>query len=418
MSISIRLISFVIFASFVFTAAGDAAAAFATLYSFRADGTGEHPWTGILRTQSGGVLGTTSGGGKGFGVVYRLDPPATAEGPWRYKVLHNFLGGRDGTFPLSSLVAGASGRLYGTTESGGGGSCSGGCGTVFELIPNSVGGYIYQVIHRFGPAKSGARPSGQLSFRSGRLYGTTSIGGTFDGGTVYVLQRVGDLWQKSVLHNFQGGANDGKYPRSGVVAGRDGALYGTTETGGMDVGGLGTVFRLAPGAAAGSQVKLLHRFQGGDDGSGPLAPVVIDAKGNVYGTTPYGGVGPCPLQCGTVFRLAKNGGVWVKTTIYRFGRDGDGSFPRGSLVLDAQGRLFGTASGGGLPVSAGTVWRLDPPLSSPGPWRRTVLHRFSGPPADGAAPFSGLRFAGRWLWGTTRDGGANSSAGTIFRFVP
>lgn len=398
-------------------AAGSAGAeAVLTLHRF-ADSGGRHPWTDLLRTADGTLYGTTVDGGQGAGTVFRLAGPAVAGGSWRLQTLHGFRGGADGATPLSGLVAGAGGVLYGTTESGGGGACSGGCGTVFALTPRTGGGFAYAVIHRFETAASGARPSGRLALRAGTLYGTTSAGGRFDGGTVFALRPGGGPWRKTILHNFRGGQSDGKYPRSGVVFGPDGALYGTTETGGRAVGAHGTVFRLAFGGGSGPQFTLLHRFAGGADGEGPIAPVALDAAGAVYGTTPYGGTGGCFLRCGTVFRIAPTTGGWAKTTLHRFRHGGDGSFPRGTLVIGAGGALYGTASRGGLPASFGTLWRLDPPASAGAAWTIAVLHRFAGTP-EGAAPIGGLTAGGGALWGATRDGGTAAGAGTVFRLVP
>jgi uncharacterized repeat protein (TIGR03803 family) len=180
----------------------------------------------------------------------------------------------------------------------------------------------------------------------GVLYGTARTGGAHDFGTVFSLKLDGGVWTKTVLHSFAGGQNDGQYPAAGVVFGPDGALYGTTQTGGADAGALGTVFRLARRATGPWRLSLLHRFEGGREGEGPLSPVVFDSDGALYGTTPYGGEGPCFLFCGTVFQLAKNevGGKWKHKAIYRFKHGSDGSEPRGALIVDKSGALYGSTT--------------------------------------------------------------------------
>ncbi|BBE71064.1 choice-of-anchor tandem repeat GloVer-containing protein [Oharaeibacter diazotrophicus] len=395
------------------------AATYRTIHQFRDEASGSHPVVEVVRAADGMLYGTTRGGGaKGFGTVFRLAPPQTANGAYRYTLLHVFAGGRDGTNPLSGLVEGPGGSLFGTTESGGGGSCSGGCGTIFELAPKAGGGFVYRVVSRFDTATAGARASGSLAVRAGRIYGTTSAGGRFTGGTVWELRRVGAGWSRTILHAFRGGRNDGLYPRSGVVFGPDGALYGTTEAGGSETGGRGTVFRLAlASGGVGPTTTILHRFADDGNGTGPIAPVTLDAKGTVYGTTPYGGTGTCFMRCGTVFRLAKSGGIWKATVIHRFDGQVGGAFPRGALVFDGAGRLYGTASTAGARGSFGTLFRLDPPAAAGGSWQRRILHTFAGPPGDGATPFGGLTRSGGAFWGTTRDGGGEG-LGTVFSATP
>lgn len=396
-----------------------AAATYRTIHQFRTEASGSHPVTEIVRTADGMLYGTSQGGGtKGLGTLFRLAPPQTANGAFGYTLLHVFAGGQDGAIPLSGLVPGPGGSLFGTTESGGGGSCSGGCGTIFELAPKAGGGFVYRVVNRFAASTGGARASGGLAVRSGRIYGTTSAGGRYAGGTVWELRRVGSGWSRTVLHSFRGGRNDGLYPRSGVVFGPDGALYGTTESGGSDAGGRGTVFRLALTSDGTKPAPtILHRFADDGNGTGPIGPVTLDSAGTVYGTTPYGGTGTCFLKCGTVFRLAKSGGTWRASVIHRFDGAAGGAFPRGALVFDGAGRLYGTASIAGARGSYGTIFRLDPPATAGGSWQRRILHTFAGPPSDGAIPFGGLTRSGGAFWGTTRDGGRDG-LGTVFRATP
>ena len=403
------------------TGRADAASSITTLFSFKNSETGKNPWSSVVFDADGALFGTThDGGAYGKGTVFKLSPPKSGSSAWVRKVVHDFRGGSDGDTPLVGLSKASSGALYGTTDAGGGGSCSGGCGTVYELLPKADGGVKYSVVYRFKSVKDGSRTSARLVLKGGVLYGTTRTGGTEDKGTVFSLRKVDGNWTKKTLHSFVGGQNDGQYPAAGVVFGPDGALYGTTQTGGSDVGAHGVVFRLAQtgdGANAPWKVKLLHRFQGGADGEGPIAPVTFDGDGALYGTTPYGGEGPCYLACGTVFRLApKSGGGWTWKTIYSFKHGEDGSFPRSGLISDSSGALYGTTSKGGSGASLGTVYKLTPPATTSQPWMETVLHSFAGSPADGATPFGELTLRKGVLYGTTRDGGANTF-GTVFKLT-
>jgi uncharacterized repeat protein (TIGR03803 family) len=396
----------------------DAAPKVTTVFSFDASRTGEHPWSSVTFDADGSLFGTTHQGGTyGKGTVFKLSPPKSGKGRWTRKILHSFRGGWDGDTPLVGLARAPSGALYGTTDSGGGGACSGGCGTVYELTPGANGQWTYSVIYRFRTVADGTRTSALPLLRGDALYGTTRAGGAFDKGTVFSLRKTGGIWTKRTLHSFAGGKDDGQYPAAGVVFGPDGALYGTTQTGGADVGAHGTVFRLASaGGAAPWNVALLHRFQGGRDGEGPIAPVAFDRHGALYGTTPYGGEGPCFLACGTVFRLApaSAGGAWE--TIYTFKHGKDGSFPRSGLTIDGTGALFGTTSKGGGAASLGTVYKLTPPSTKAKQWKETILHRFAGSPDDGATPFADVTLRGKLLYGTARDGGS-TGLGTVFKLT-
>src|SRR5277367_449262 len=193
-------------------------------------------------------------------------------------------------------------------------------------------------------------------------------------------------WKEKVLYSFQGG-NDGATPAGGVVFDQKGNLYGATTDGGSFCPdpGCGTVFELTPPAKKGDAwtETILYGFSG-NDGSQPAGSVLVDAKGNLYGTTAYGGSGTCILLgsnvgCGIVFELsppAKQGGKWTYAALYNFRGGKDGQYPRGDLVFDSVGNLYGaTVYGGGYGTCnapyfqyCGTVFKLSPPTKKGGKW--------------------------------------------------
>jgi uncharacterized repeat protein (TIGR03803 family) len=220
-------------------------------------------------------------------------------------VLHSFKGGADGSYPdHGSMVFDTAGNLYGATAAGGKGSCyvwARGCGTIFELTPNSDGTWTEQVLHRFSGNNDGATPEPTLIFdKSGDLYGTTLLGGAHGVGNVFELMpNAGGSWKEEVLHQFKGGS-DG--PWAGVIFDQAGNLYGTTLDGGnLSVcggQGCGVVFKLAPNSNGGWSETALHRFA--DHPSAyPNAGLILDAAGNLYGTT-YGDGGKTR---GSVFEI-------------------------------------------------------------------------------------------------------------------
>jgi uncharacterized repeat protein (TIGR03803 family) len=240
---------------------------------------------------------------------------------WNAKVLHNFGSGSDGQYPQSGLIGDAAGNLYGTTTYGGTYSCGEpNCGTVFELTPIAGGGWTETVLHSFGSATDGYNPySGVILDAAGNLYGTTAGGGTHSQGTVFKLSpSEGGGWTETVLHNFGNGTDEGAaVPLAGLVLDAAGNLYGTTFVGGAyycaDLnGGCGTVFELTPIAGGVWKETVLHSFGGGMNGYAPYAGVILDAAGNLYGTTEFGGIDDCDVApdhgCGIAFKLTPTAG--------------------------------------------------------------------------------------------------------------
>ena len=175
--------------------------------------------------------------------------------------------------------------------------------------------------------------------------------------------------------------------------------------------------------AASSEI-VLYTFQGGKDGAVPYGGVIIDGKGNLFGTTHYGGLGPCSdangRGCGTVFQLGLNGGIWTEHVLHRFQGGSDGDRPWAGLISDAMGNLFGTTVSGGNPIctsGCGTVFEL---VKNSGHWTEQIIYSFAGPTQDGKNPQAGLVFDGQGnLYSTTYSGGnVETDGGTVFELTP
>jgi uncharacterized repeat protein (TIGR03803 family) len=229
----------------------------------------------------------------------------------------------------------------------------------------------------------------------GNLYGTTFFGGTGTGCDIYfggcgTVFKVDPSGAETVLHSF-GGVPDGSNPTARVILDASGNLYGTTAFGGAHA--YGTIFKVDGTTGA---ETILHSFVGGADGANPNAGLVADAAGNFYGTTRYGGEGCNGRGCGTVFELSATG---QETVLYRFGDVPDGASPLDGVALDSSGTIYGATWLGGT-YSLGTVFSLD----SSG--NEKVLHSFAGG-SDGANPLAPpvLDQAGN-LYGATSAAGA------------
>ncbi len=309
-------------------------------------------------------------------------------------------GSRDGAYPAAGLIRDAKGNLYGTTT--GGGNYAG--GTVFVLTLKA-GVWAQHILHNFNSQdRGGDDPYSNLIFdRAGNLYGTTMYGGAHPVGTVFELKRPphGVVWTEKVLYSFAGGS-DGSQPFAGVISDAAGNLYGTTWIGGnsgCNSEGCGTVFQLALGTDGKWREALPHIFDNnGTDGDYPRAGLVLDGSGNLYGTTFYGGT----YGYGTVFELTPTlGGGWAEAVLYNFSNT-DGANPAAGLLFDGDGNMYGTTANGGA-YGYGTVFELTP--AGGGSWTEAVLHSFNN--TDGANPAASLIFdsVGN-LYGTTSAGGA------------
>jgi uncharacterized repeat protein (TIGR03803 family) len=414
---------------------------------------GASPGGPLLRDANGNLFGTTeSGGDSGNGTVFELvnNPPGT----YTEKVLHSFGGNavNDGALPYAGLVMDAKGNLYGVTATGG----SSDSGTVFEIV-NSGGVYIEEeVLHSFLGALDGAQPIGGLIMDSaGNLFGTTVLGGNSGFGTIFEMVNASGSYSESVLYSFKGDASDGGLPYSGLVIDASGNLYGTTSLGGTSNGG--TVFEMtcsAPGnytcPAPGSYSEsVLFNFTGANGGaSSPLTGLVLDPSGNLYGTTQFGGASTAcgtKFGCGTIFELACSTAgshacsapgsyAALPVILHTFTglASGDGGNPQG-LLMDSKGNLFGTTEVGGssnaCAYGCGTVFELL--YSSPGNYAESVLYSFPTFSGDGLVPVVGLTIdSAENLYGTTSSGGYTTPSGggvmtacpfgcgTVFEVVP
>lgn len=443
------------------TAAQNPGPTLTTLYSFR--GQYSNPpdgWVpeGVVVGPGGTLYGTTLFGGAhgvcvpgcaepGFGTVFELTPPSSPGGAWSEAVLLNFRGGQDGANPMASVVVGKDGVLYGTASDN---NYRATCGTVFALAPPALpgGAWAENVLHRFRSGNiDGCEPRAGVSIgESGILYGTTLFGGASGAGAVFALippASSGGSWSEETLHSFAGSPGDG-YEPNGLAIGKDGVLFGATEGGGTGsctafLPGCGTVFSLTPPASPGAAwvESVLYSFMGAPgDGMYPYAGLVIgsDPSGRtvLYGTTPYGGSGPCVAGlshgCGTVFSLtapASPGGAWTEAVLYDFmGTPGDGAYPFAGLVIgsgpDGHPALYGTNAG--VSSSGGIVFSLTPPASQGGAWTETLLYTLPGA-SDSSGPDSVLAI-GRGtdghpvFYGTTAGGGTVEGLGTVFSLQP
>ena len=263
---------------------------------------------------------------------------------------------------------------------------------------------------------------------AGNLYGTTLFGGTYDYGTVFELApKAGGGWAEKVLHSFNNDGVDGTGPVAGLVIDAAGNLYGTTPRGGAYT--YGVVFELSPRKGGSWTEKILHSFGNSLDGQVPVAGLVMDAAGNLYGTTQYGGAHAVAGIGGTVFELrAKTSGGWIEKILYSFTDNGrDGYEPVTGLIFDGAGNLYGTTIYGGsdrvhCTLGCGTVFELTP---RSGAWAESILHNFAGGSTDGAGLFGGLVIDGAGnLYGTTYEGGAGAcpfgavTCGTVFELTP
>jgi uncharacterized repeat protein (TIGR03803 family) len=337
-----------------------------------------------------------------------------------YAVVYSFTGGVDGGTPAAGFVADKSANFYSTSLSGGGF----GQGTVFKIAPDGT----ETVLYSFTGGGDGGEPQSTLIWdKSGNLYGTTIQGGANNLGTVFELTPDGT---EAVLYSFKGGEYDGAFPQAGLIADAKGNLYGTTESGGSSVcgGGCGTVFEVAHNGAE----QVLYEFGGSPDGAYPIAGLVADSSGTLFGTTLGGGIQSnfCGVGCGTVFKLAPHGkSHWKESLIYFFlGGGNDATNPGSNLIFDKAGNLYGTANlGGDYNVcffgGCGAVFKLSP---TQGIWTETLLHTFEGG-SDGSSPYAGLiEDKSGNFYGATFEGGSgnkicndlSSGCGVIFKLAP
>jgi uncharacterized repeat protein (TIGR03803 family) len=337
------------------------------IWNFGNQGDGKLP-TSLVRDRDGAFLGTTFNGGTfNEGTVFRVSP---SQSGYAEKILWSFGKKHDAAHPFGGLLVAAGGSLYGATEFGGAVDASRcafralhGCGAVYALT-RSGQNYTERVLWSFGTGQDGWYSNATLiPDATGALYGTTELGGNNRWGVAFKLTPKGKRYTEQILWNF-GAASDGAEPEGGLLAGADGALYGTTSQGGIPVGNVspGTVFELTP-SGSGYQERVLWNFNG-QDGQEPWSSLIVDAAGNLYGTTLRGGVSsPSESQGqGTVFELTPSGGTYTERVLWMFqGSPTDGQFPAAGPLLALNGALYGVTSyGGNHDPGAGTAFKITP----------------------------------------------------------
>ena len=307
--------------------------------------------------------------------------------------LYSLKGGADGANPyFVDLVLDAKGNLYGTTFAGG----SAGLGVVFRVTSTGTENVLYS----FTSADGCSPYTGLIRDAKGNLYGTTGACGADGLGTVFEVTKAGT---EKTLYTFTGEA-DGGQPFAALVRDADGNLYGTTNVGGI-LGSYccGTVFEVAPDGTE----TVLHAFAGGADGAYPVAALVRDSKGNLYGTTGQNGA----FCCGTIFEITP---AETENILFNFNFT-DGTGPGPNRLVRANGNFYGTTSEGGASGN-GTIFELSKKGTE------TVLYSFTGA-ADGFAPYGGvIRDAKGNLYGTAFQGagqGCNTDGcGTVYELTP
>jgi uncharacterized repeat protein (TIGR03803 family) len=304
----------------------------------------------LVMDSSGNLYGTLwSGGSKictdGFGeydcgAVYELSPDGA--GGWTEKTIWN-ASGDEGWRPYH-LIMGPDGNLYGTTYWLGEGES----GTVFEL-QHTGGQWTHSILYPHA-----GLPDSLVFDKAGNLYGANYYGGE-GGGTVFELQKTNSGWQEVTLFEFnsRGSGASGGYGVDGVILGSDGDLYGTTDSGGN---GHGVVFELSPTSDRAWQETVLYSFSDGGPDEGGASPLLVESAGNLYGATHGGG----PEGYGTVFQLTPSGnGAWSYTLLHSFPSDATDGKNLDGLLVDSKGNLYGTTAGGGT-AGVGTVFEITP----------------------------------------------------------
>jgi len=380
------------------------------VYSFAGGPDGEYTDTDLVMDAAGNIYGTSVLGGTfGGGTVFQLTPSGNA---WTHTVLYSFTGGADGGEPYKGVTLDALGNLYGTAVIGGtGGTCpEQGCGVIYKLT-NSGGTWSQKVLYNFTGGDDGYGPGAGLTIdKNGNLYGMTPTGGAFGLGVVFQLRsEPNDHWRLRVIHAFTGG-DDGGTGSAGRMLLRAGRLFGVATVGGAN--GKGTVFQLTASSTGMWTFKTLYAFKGQPDAGFPYGGLSFDAAGNLYGTTYYDGAN----NLGSAYQLIPQpSGDWQEKVLYSFQGGSDGLGPISNLVSDAAGNLYGTTSEGGAGCSCGTVFKLTP--DGYGNWTESVSHRFQGPP-DAAFAYNGLVAApdGSFFGATVHGGAAND--GAIYQFIP
>jgi uncharacterized repeat protein (TIGR03803 family) len=405
-----------------------------TLWTFTNAASGLDAPMGVVPGRNGKLYGPAVSGGYGVGGVFELIPPTVATGFWTANYIYSFSKRNGDGANAWSLTVGQDGVLYGTTQYGGTGPCQipghSGCGTVFSLTPPSTEGgqWTEQILHSFGSTSMDGTAPLQLTVgNGGALYGTTQTGGVSDGGTVFRLSppTAGGDWTESIIYRFTGESGDGSNPSGGVVMVK-GALYGVTMFGGAN--GYGTAFGLTPPASPSDQwvETILFSFPGGvDTVNSPINGVIPGPGGVFYGTTALNSAGGAIAAIYQLTPPPSAGGAWTMLTLYEFPTEIPPTPPLLSdLALGPNGALFGTTVQRGA-YGGGEVYSLVPPAGPSAAWTYKVLYNFPFGAAGSnpsCATLVGWCGAGLIVGGSalygTTSGLDSLEAGTVFRLVP
>lgn len=393
----------------VLTSATGAQAGEKVIYSFTANLV-YNPNSGLISDSAGNLYGTTgTGGTANWGTVFELSP--SSGGVWTETLLYSFQSFETGIEPYGTMTIDQDGNLYGTAET----NDFNDTGVIFELVKGTNGAWSEKIIHIFGYAEGG--PLGNLTWDgAGNLYGATSAPYTTFSGEIFELTpEPNGNWKETVLSTFPT-ANGLGGPSGGPIFDSKGNLYGALYYGLGGYGGRsgGAVYELAPQSGGPWKLILLYNFPTGLSARYPDSRLTFDASGNLYGTTQ----GP---NYGAVFQLSPNpGGAWTETTIHTFAAGKDGANPVGAtLVFDASGNLYGTTPTGGVGCNhnlCGVVYKLTP--QSVGTWTETIVHPFESA-SDGSEPVAGVLVDSVGdLYGTTYRGGSRYGYGTVYEITP
>lgn len=361
----------------------------------------------VVCSALGALLAGCGGGGSSLALPHANNNAAQPiHASASEQVVYSFTGGIDGGDPATDVKA-SDGNFYGTTVTGGYSNC----GTIFKLTPRSSPPWQESVLYSFTCYGDGKNPYGGVTFdRNADLFGTTVSGG--NGGSCGSTG-CGVAWElhgsaESVLHSFTGGG-DGFGPGGGLVIDRKGNLYGTTPDGGAHYSGV--VYELSQHKGSWRE-RVIHAFNGGSEGGvGSLGRLLLHGTvagtGALYGVTEIGGA----HSAGTVYVLTHKASKWLLTTLYAFKGSPDCGSPYGGLIADRHGNLYGTTYYGGA-NGLGCVFKF---ALGNRYYKESVLYSFKGG-TDGSSPTSTLLLSGRGtLYGTTSMGGGSCDCGTVFK---
>jgi uncharacterized repeat protein (TIGR03803 family) len=397
------------------TAIASPAQTFTTLFNFDLTD-GAYPYAPLIQGANGNLYGATSGGGTtnqgcyggtgNCGTFFKISPAGALT------TLYDFCsdGCDNGSYP-NGLTPANDGDFYGATFTGGtGNDCGEGCGAVFKITPTGELTSFYSFCLQGLFCPDGANPAGGLVQATNQnFYGTTSLWGANASGTIFQLTPQGDV---TTLYSFCAETNcdDGSSPQGTLIQATNGRLYGTATYGGRYEGGV--VFQITTAGQLTVVYSFCEKAPNCADGLNPIGSLIQGTDGNFYGTTQFGGAyeGCEPKGCGTVFKLSPKGAL---TTLYSFCAQpncADGWLPSAGIVQASDGNFYGTTRNGGANAE-GSIFEL----TSAGVL--TTLHSFDS--TDGTSPYGPLLQAtDGQFYGTTSGGGTSDKClfgcGTIF----